>query len=364
MRRGVADVAIWGRVPPPIGGMAVHIDRLLPRLREAGISVQMYSVGRRTPEHPQVRQVSGMRLRWLFSLLLRECEPVHYVFSDDVLARFAAVLLALFGRAKVVLRIGGESLAASLKAKGRLHRYLVRFALRHATAVVGVNQAICELARANGAKRVLHVPGFIPPPEPVSPLPNEVAAFVRSGNAPTLLASGEIQGMGEQDLYGAYGLLDLLESLPHVKLVYYAYRITFSEDKQQELAREIAARGLKDRYLLYSSNSDLLPAMRHCDLLVRPTRSDGDANSVREALHFGLPVVASDCVARPSGVVTFRAGDREGLRSAVEGVLCDLKRYRKEVALLEKRDNALPIIALLRELLGRGETVRQNVCAE
>jgi glycosyltransferase involved in cell wall biosynthesis len=45
------------------------------------------------------------------------------------------------------------------------------------------------------------------------------------------------------------------------------------------------------------------------DIFLRPTRSDGDANSIREALYLGVPVIASDCVERPDQVLTFRTGD-------------------------------------------------------
>ncbi|MEK7382091.1 MAG: hypothetical protein AAB262_02275, partial [Elusimicrobiota bacterium] len=103
---------MWGRIPPPIGGMALHLRRLLPRLAEAGITVQMYSVGRKTPEHPQVREVSDHRLVWFAGLLFGACEPVHYVFSADTRAQFAASMLACLRGTRVVLRVGaGEILA-------------------------------------------------------------------------------------------------------------------------------------------------------------------------------------------------------------------------------------------------------------
>jgi hypothetical protein len=43
MTKSIADVAIWGHNPPPYGGMTVHISRLIPKLKDAGIVYQMYS---------------------------------------------------------------------------------------------------------------------------------------------------------------------------------------------------------------------------------------------------------------------------------------------------------------------------------
>ena len=50
---------------------------------------------------------------------------------------------------------------------------------------------------------------------------------------------------------------------------------------------------------------------------MRPTRTDGDAVSIREAMHFGRPVVASDAVPRPEGVVTFPSRDQAAFEAAV-----------------------------------------------
>lgn len=348
-----ADVAVWGRIPPPIGGMAVHLQRLLPHLIDAGISVQMYSVGRLTPEHPQVTQVSDHRIAWFLSLLFGRCEPVHYVFSDNTSARFAASLLALLRGAAVVLRIGGESLTSATSSTSLVERLMIRFAIRHATVVVGVSERICALANAMGAKRVMHVPGFIPEKCKDKPLPDEVHSFLDAGTGPVLLASGEVNDSEEHDLYGAYALMSLLERIPNLRLVFYAYRITLGPAPQERLAKEIFERGLQNRYFLFQSATDLLPAMLRCDLMVRPTYSDGDSNSVREALHLGLPVIASDCAKRPEGVITFPTGDLNVFQETVMNVLHNLTQHKEMVGGLLRRDHAKPIVELFLELLGR-----------
>ncbi len=346
----LADVAIWGRIPPPIGGMAVHLQRLIPHLQSAGISVHMYSVGRATPPHPEVTQVAHRRLRWLLGLLLWRSEPLHYVLSDATSARFAAACLSFFGRSKVVLRVGGASLEQAAASRSLIERVMVRFAIRNASAVIGVSEKICGLATSLGAKRVLHVPGFIAGDFEDKPVPPEVSDFLSLGGGPVVLASGEVQPK-ESDLYGAYTLLDLLEHISGLRLVFYAYRITLDAVQQELLAKEIEKRGLKTRFLLFRSATDLVPAMRCCDLMVRPTTSDGDSNAIREALHLNLPVVASDCVNRPTGVTTYPVRDRDALVAAVVKVLNDLEGERQRLRSLPKPDYAYPIIELFRELL-------------
>lgn len=352
-RSFTADVAIWGRVPPPIGGMTMHLRRLLPYLTDAEITFQMYSIGRQTPDHPLVKQVSGNRLRWLIGLLFRECEPVHYVLSSSTVARFLASLLALFRRAEVVLRIGGESLRGSINSSNVVERLMIRFAIRNASVIIGVNQDICLLARKLGAKRVVHAPGFIPEVRRDTTVPKEVAAFIEAAKGPLLLAAGEVRDPSEDDFYGAYLLLDAIEKLPTVRVVFYAYKITRDGRPQQKFADEIRRRELQDRYLLYCSATDLLPAMHYCHVFVRPVLSDGDSNSIREALYLGIPVVASNCVERPQGVVSFSMGDPTELTETLASVLNDLEEIRHKLCLLPKQDHSTQVVALFHELLRR-----------
>ena len=56
-------------------------------------------------------------------------------------------------------------------------------------------------------------------------------------------------------------------------------------------------------------------------MVVRSTFVDGDAITVREALAFGVPVVASDTAFRPEGVTLFRKGDVSDLVAKLRQVL-------------------------------------------
>ena len=55
-------------------------------------------------------------------------------------------------------------------------------------------------------------------------------------------------------------------------------------------------------------------------MFIRPTNTDGDAVSIREALDFNIPCIASDVVVRPKEVKLFKNRD-----------IMDLHRCFKEV---------------------------------
>jgi glycosyltransferase involved in cell wall biosynthesis len=89
------------------------------------------------------------------------------------------------------------------------------------------------------------------------------------------------------------------------------------------LAADVAAAGLAGRVHHYADleRAEALALLRAADVFVRPTRADGDAVSVREALALGRPVVASDAAARPEGTLCFPAGDAAALARAVDHAL-------------------------------------------
>jgi glycosyltransferase involved in cell wall biosynthesis len=110
--------------------------------------------------------------------------------------------------------------------------------------------------------------------------------------------------------YGADVLLDAFvqvrNRLPGAGLLIYG-----PGTRAPAFAHEVMRRGLKDSVHLFGplARERALAVVAACDLFVRPTRADGDAISVREALALGRPVVASAVGTRPPEAITFTAGD-------------------------------------------------------
>jgi glycogen(starch) synthase len=61
--------------------------------------------------------------------------------------------------------------------------------------------------------------------------------------------------------------------------------------------------------------------IKRSSVFLRPTTSDGDSISLREALHFNVPVVASDAAPRPDGSILFASRDQEDFICAIETAL-------------------------------------------
>jgi glycosyltransferase involved in cell wall biosynthesis len=106
--------------------------------------------------------------------------------------------------------------------------------------------------------------------------------------------------------------------------------------------------------------AETLGLLEACDVFIRPTRADGDAISVREALALGRRVVASDAAARPEGVALHRAGDAGDLARAV---LAALDAPPPQVLVDQGREAVLAAYRQLGLPLGPSPSERIQACA-
>jgi glycosyltransferase involved in cell wall biosynthesis len=66
---------------------------------------------------------------------------------------------------------------------------------------------------------------------------------------------------------------------------------------------------------------DFVSLLMQADIFVRAAISDGDSVSVREALHAGVKVIASDCSERPRGSSLFKTGDASDLAIKIDNAI-------------------------------------------
>jgi glycosyltransferase involved in cell wall biosynthesis len=351
-----AKLGIWAHIPPPYGGMTVHVSRLLPILEEHDISYQMYSFDKVKINNNKIYYVRERPIKWLFRILFGQIEDIQYVFTTRTLVRFLAVIIGKVRRKKIILRIGGESLKKSLNSSIFVGRYLSKFAIRNATAIIGVSMEICRQVINTGveSEKVHHIPGFIPPIKINHDFPNEIKSFLKNKN-PRLLISGQLFPQGNEDIYGIFPMIKIMPELinryPDVGLVIVCYEVKNNRiDIFNVLSNIIEKMGLSNNILLYLNSGELWPIISETDIYIRNTRSDGDANSIREAISLGIPVIASNCTKRPESVITFNSFESNSLICKIYDVIENYNTYKEKVAKINLENNGLKIIALIKSL--------------
>jgi len=159
-------------------------------------------------------------------------------------------------------------------------------------------------------------PGFLPP-SAAEQSPQHVDPDVRTfcdAHSPLIVANGKVAYWRGQDLYGFDQLILLTERLkstfPNIGTVISFWdHLPSDQPRLNHLVATARAKGLEKNILFNTTPGLFVPILDLADVFVRPTVTDGDANSIREALYLGVPVVASDAVVRPPGTILFRTRD-------------------------------------------------------
>lgn len=355
------DVGIYGPYPPPWGGMGVHLKRLLPLLDSVGVSWQFYNGLGSFSDPPRIINVARQPRRHALASLCRRKHKVCYVITTRTLVRFWGGLMNVRGN-RVIIRVGGGSLRRSLQSPRALDRWMARFSTQRVWGVVGVNEEIVRVAAEvrGSCQHVWHVPGFLrPTAEAEEPIEASVQRFLEQ-HSPVLLAMGSIRAWpgSRSDLYGVMNLVELLAAVRECyRSAGLLMAVTQPQDLESSLGKSVISRicqlGLQDHFHWRVGAGPLVPLMPHCDLLVRPTVDDGDANSLREAVWMNLPAVASDCVPRPEGIVLHRTDDRADLIEKTLEALGELGELRRRVAAAPRQDNWDRLRAVFAEALER-----------
>lgn len=362
------QLAILGSYPPPYGGVGVHVQRLCPLLEDRGIPYRVYNATSDYGDGKRVIGVFSRRRTWFIQYLFTARESAIYILSGRLLAWVIGALMASWRGKRVLLRLRNASLPDWVEAGG-VKRFLATFALRRMTGVVCVSKLLMESARRLGVdeSRLHWSPGFLPPDArqmdraSVNP---EVWPFIER-HSPVIAANGRIDQYRGEDLYGLDLLVELADRLktdyPQVGIV-----ICFWDHQPGDQARldaliETAHRkGVGDNVLFNTQSGPFVPVLDAADVFARPTNTDGDANSIREALFLGVPAVASDAVERPAGCHLFRSRDPADFEAKVREALKNSRGQAGGAATLppEDRERIDRYLNLLESAVINGEVAR------
>lgn len=305
-------ILLVGTFPEPIGGVSVHLQRLFAFLHARGLSCERLDESRVAKK--DIAQITSLSPRSYYKMV-RNCDLVHIHTSSPAL-RLAHVLFArAFGRPCVLTT---HSLTAP--SRSWLARALYRLASKFANASIYVSERVRTDLDGEGPV----IPAFLRPGAEDEHLHEAERGWISARQAEGLkvLASNasRLNFFKGQDLYG----LDLAIEAMTDKSIHERFACIFvisscegAEAYFSASKNKIAEQKLEDRFLLLHGPRAFAGLLRASDIFLRATNTDGDALSVREALWYGKPVVASDCAMRPEGVLTFATRDVPSLKSCL-----------------------------------------------
>jgi glycogen(starch) synthase len=314
-------VLLLGPYPPPHGGVEISLAALQDFLLRRGISCEVVNLTRHRKSGDQGVYYPAGALDVVRLLLQRKAEIIHLHIGGDVSWRLLGLgfVCSLLSSRKLVLTLHSGGYPSSPAGKAA-HPFSLRgFLFRRFDGIIGVNRELVDMFIKFGVStsRIrLVLPFALPAGVPDVALPQATLKFLEAHN-PVLLSVSGLEP--EYDLSVQIEALGYLREIhPHAGLL-----IIGTGRCESEIRHKIQTKPYGDHILLPGdvSHDVVLRVMSLSDILLRTTLYDGDSIAVREALHFGLPVVATDNGMRPDGVTLIPFSDRDALRRAVRRCL-------------------------------------------
>jgi glycogen(starch) synthase len=338
-----------GPYSPPHGGIQAHVVALREFLQEQGIVCDVIDLNRfrKTDGAGVFGPRNAAELFWL--LLRLRADILHLHIGGNLTPRLLALSLVcnwLPGR-KSVLTFHSGGYPSSPEGQKASPRTIRGWILSQFDRVIGVNENLIEVFRRYGlppSRVKLIQPHALPAAPPEVDLPPSLGAFF-SQHQPVLLSVGLLEP--EYDLPLQIEVLGRLRNaFPQVGLI-----MVGSGSLESELRRQVAENS-ESSHILLTGDLDRAVTLRviaDCDLFLRTTLFDGDSISLREALHFGVPVIATDRAPRPDGVCVIPAEDLHQLELQIQQTLSENRRTEPK-GIADKR-NLEAVLRLYQETL-------------
>lgn len=323
---------ILGALPPPRGGVTTHIERLIPYLEEAGIKFVVLDHSRVLKKEGCVISLRREPIKMLFSFMHQGVKVLHCPLSTITIFK----LMFLLFMSAIGIRLTITLVAAPEFTIGNssLKLFYILVLSRFSSHIVATNRNYKELFVDHGIpeNKVSVIPAFIPPKNistEKQSISQDAVDFCTNGK-PLIItyAYGPDLYQGK-DLYGLDLIAQVAKELridfPRVGFLVVIPEIT-NKSYFNELRTNIRENGLAPLfYFAIGNHFSFVQFLQYADLFIRATNTDGDALTLREALYYRVPSVASDVCYRPEGTALFHSRELPDLCRVVRRAL-DNKR--------------------------------------
>lgn len=303
-----------------VGGVSIHIKRLSGLLNKNFVCSYIDE----SPITKKEREIYNLRSGnvFMYLKLIYRTDYVH-IHSGLWWLRLVHVIVSNILRKKVFMTI--HSLG---KSRQGIPLMATKIASTLTYKTIMVSQEIFNLLNIKNAEIK---PAFIPPNvEEESELPEEVLHILEKNNSKKIIVGNAFKLVlyNKKDLYGLDLLIEIAKKIKQNNLQYKIIFVVASVSEDDLLIKNYYE--IVNQYALHSIISiipykiSFIRLILSSDLVVRPTCSDGDALTIREALFLGKQVIASDVVIRPTQTILFKNRDVEDLFSKIKVTLSDI----------------------------------------
>ena len=290
-------VLLIGTMPPPIGGVTIHIDRFLNLYGNKG-SIELSVLDLKKITIFQKNKT----IRNLFKIIyiFLSTDIIHIHVSHEIIKLIIAIICKFFFK-KVVYT----------HHIGRVDNHLVfKLMYKVCDRIILVNHKEIKSNIINREKTEF-IPAFLPPYK-FDELPNEILININKYKKIISTNCFSYSLINKKHVYGydliinAFYLLTKENKIENTLLVL----VDPSSTTKKYISNLLKNKEFGTNQILYITEKiDFVSLIKKSDVTIRATRTDGDSLSIRESLYFGIPVVCSDVTVRPENSILFKNED-------------------------------------------------------
>lgn len=323
------SIAILGIMPPPLGGVSVHIKRVMHKLEKQNNKVFFFN----TEQRRSFNFVLSYAIRFIMWLLKHKPDVImyHSIYLANSYVDMVIITLYCIWYNKQIIYI--EHDCRHMYQRSFLIKKLFSMIINRSNTLVLIGSKTYQSYGDNGIMLPAQITvesAFLAPHGNdyeiiIKTYPSSLWNFIDHHKPCMLVNASQLLLIDHtQDLYGINMSLRLLKRMrqyhPSLGLII-ALAQPGNKDYYNCLLRYIYKQELTRHIFMLDGQKELWPLFTHIDLFVRPTLSDGASVSIEEALYYNVPVVASDVCCRPERAYIFKSADDDDFARVVQLVL-------------------------------------------
>jgi len=340
-------IVIIGPTPPPLGGVSVHIKRVIAKLEQQNNTV--YHINPEKLYRFNFLRIAPFKQCAQLWYLIKLCNIIlyfrpHIIMYHAFCMRNSVPELMLLTKLKKIRLIIPFVLSLSKHKRGLSFRtngpriFLIEHDCRHlyqrtskwknwfSHYLKHTDQLICignithQSYRDNGItvpQTVTIESAFLPPilaeeKAICATYPQELFTFLNTHTPIIVINAFQLTLWQGKDLYGIDQAIELIKSLKELYSDIGLVMVLGSmgdEHYYQVIMQRIQDYCLDTSVFIMQGQKELWPLLKYATVFIRPTLSDGYSVSIEEALYLGTPTVASDVCKRPANTVLYKVSD-------------------------------------------------------
>ena len=347
-----------GPFAPPHGGVQANLAAIREALLARGIACPVVTLTRSPNSTTNDADVYRPKNAFHFIrfLIRLRYDIVHLHLGGNLTLRLLGVTLlcTLLPGRKNVLTFHSGGYAASGAGTTARPWTLRGFVFRRVDKIIGVNREIVKMFERFGVppdKVCLIPPHSLKTPTSETEIPDRLREFLET-HEPVLLSVGLLEP--EYSLPLQIEVLGLVrKSFPKAGL------IMIGSGSQEQALRNLIEKQTYAQEIMLCGDTEhevTIKVIAKSDLMLRTTVYDGDAISVREAIHIGTPVIATDNGMRPNGVRLIGSANLNELYVAIKECLAAPKK--SESVSTDENENIEAVLKLYNELMAQRQPAK------